>query len=262
MIDATKIVGTHDILMITFDTLRYDVAQKLWKEGKLLTLQKILPNDGWEKRHTTGSFTYAAHHAFFAGFFPTPVNNPKASRLFATRFAGSETAIETTFVFDYPTIIEGLKNEGYRTYCIGGVGFFNQQTPLSKVFPAMFDEAFWEQKFGVTEPKSAYYQFQKATDILQKKDQNTFLFINLSAIHQPNYFYLEKATEDSIESHGKALEYIDSQLNILLNSLKKNTLCLLMGDHGTAYGEDGYQGHRLAHEVVWNVPYAEIIIEK
>ena len=31
-------------------------------------------------------------------------------------------------------------------------------------------------------------------------------------------------------------------------------------DHGTAYGEDGYHGHRVAHEVVWTVPYAEFLL--
>jgi hypothetical protein len=31
-------------------------------------------------------------------------------------------------------------------------------------------------------------------------------------------------------------------------------------DHGTAYGEDGHHGHRLAHEVVWTVPYAEFTL--
>ena len=37
-------------------------------------------------------------------------------------------------------------------------------------------------------------------------------------------------------------------------------LCLLMSDHGTAYGEDGYYGHRLAHDVVWTVPYSEFVL--
>jgi hypothetical protein len=32
-------------------------------------------------------------------------------------------------------------------------------------------------------------------------------------------------------------------------------------DHGTAYGEDGYRGHRLGHPVVWDVPYAEFLLE-
>ena len=26
------------------------------------------------------------------------------------------------------------------------------------------------------------------------------------------------------------------------------------------YGEDGYQGHRFAHPVVWEVPYAEFVL--
>jgi len=39
------------------------------------------------------------------------------------------------------------------------------------------------------------------------------------------------------------------------------TFAIVCSDHGTAYGEDGYRGHRLAHEVVWTVPYAEILLE-
>ena len=35
---------------------------------------------------------------------------------------------------------------------------------------------------------------------------------------------------------------------------------VICSDHGTAYGEDGYTGHRLAHPVVWEVPYAEFIL--
>ncbi len=37
-------------------------------------------------------------------------------------------------------------------------------------------------------------------------------------------------------------------------------LCILCSDHGTAYGEDGYHGHRLGHPVVWTVPYAEFLL--
>jgi hypothetical protein len=35
---------------------------------------------------------------------------------------------------------------------------------------------------------------------------------------------------------------------------------IVCSDHGTCYGEDGYTGHRLAHPVVWTVPYAEALI--
>ena len=32
------------------------------------------------------------------------------------------------------------------------------------------------------------------------------------------------------------------------------TFCIITSDHGTAYGEDGWSGHRVAHPVVWTVP--------
>ena len=65
------IVGTHDILFVTLDTLRHDVAAEELAAGRLPNLARVLP-DGWERRHTPGSFTFAAHAAFFAGFLPTP----------------------------------------------------------------------------------------------------------------------------------------------------------------------------------------------
>lgn len=63
MTDMNQIVGSHDIVMITLDTLRYDVA-KLEEEN----CPNLCGSGSWEKRHTPGSFTYAAHHAFFGGF--------------------------------------------------------------------------------------------------------------------------------------------------------------------------------------------------
>jgi len=261
MINVNEIIGQYDVVLVTLDTLRYDVAQGLFEQGNLPNFQKCLPKQGWEKRHAPGSFTYASHHAIFACFFPTPLDQPKADRLFATRFAGSETSTDNTFVFDEATIVEGLKKEHYHTACIGGVGFFNKQTALSRVFPELFDESHWCVDFGVTQPDSTKNQFEKAREIVKScSTDRLFLFVNVSAMHQPNCYYLDGVTEDSLESHGEALKYVDRQLPILMNAFKgRPTIFLFMSDHGTTYGEDGYSGHRLAHELVWNVPYAEFI---
>ena len=73
--------------------------------GRTPNLARWLPGGMWERRHTAGSFTYAAHHAFFAGFLPTPADprlEIEHGRLFAARFAGSETTTERTAVFDTP----------------------------------------------------------------------------------------------------------------------------------------------------------------
>ena len=115
-VDMHRIVGTHDIVMITLDTLRYDVAQEQFRAGRLPHLAAHLPGSGWELRHTPGTFTYAAHCAFFAGFLPTPARPGSHARLFALRFDGSETTDAHTFVFDETdNIVEGLTQQGYRT---------------------------------------------------------------------------------------------------------------------------------------------------
>jgi hypothetical protein len=264
MLNMNQIVGTHDILFITLDTLRYDVARDLLAQGRTPNLAAVLPESGWEERHSPGSFTYAAHHAFFAGFLPTPVKSGVHPRLFALGFEGSMTTTECTCVLDGANIISGFAAKGYHTVCIGGVGFFNKRNPLGNVLPSMFAESYWSPELGVTNFNSTENQVAIAQKILAQtpKNQRLFLFINISALHQPNYFYLAGAKTDTIESHAAALEYIDSQLAKLWDALRKrgSTFCILCSDHGTTYGDDGYTGHRLSHPVVWTVPYAEFVL--
>ena len=266
--NARPYVGSHDFLFITLDTLRYDVAQSLFLEGLTPHFAQLLPKTGWEKRHSPGSFTFAAHQAFFAGFLPTPACPGKHPRMFATKFLGSETTTSDTYTFEEADIIHGFEALDYRTICIGGVGFFNQQTALGKILPGFFQESYWEESFGVTDPDSTYNQFQKAIQCLESypTNQRIFLFINISALHQPNYFYIPdyQHNTDSLESHQAALQYVDQQLPTFINKITQNRdfFVILCADHGTTYGEDGYFGHRLAHPRVWEVPFATRVLVK
>lgn len=261
--DMNRIVRVFDILLITLDTLRYDVAQVCHEAGRTPNLSRMLGPSGWERRHSPGSFTYSAHQAMFAGFFPTPTSPEPHPRLFAARFAGSETTTPETYVFDSATWIEGLRKADYRTICIGGVGFFNKQTELCRVLPKLFEESYWSTEMGVTSPTSTQCQIQLARERLGEisADHRALLFINVSAIHQPNCLF-GKHEEDSCATQSEALEYVDSCLPPLFEVLlsRAPTFCILCSDHGTAYGEDGYQGHRLAHPVVWDVPYAQFML--
>jgi arylsulfatase A-like enzyme len=264
MLDAARLIGTHDVLFVTLDTLRYDVAANLCAAGRTPNLTAMLPGGRWEKRHSPGNFTFAAHAAFFAGFLPTPAAPGKHPRLFALRFPGSETTAEGTAVFDAPDIVTGLRQSGYHTICIGGVGFFNKLTPLGRVLPGLFDESHWSPELGVTDPRSTENQVNLALGRVAEvpPGKRVFLFVNVSAIHQPNRFYLNGATDDTIESHAAALEYVDGHLGRLLDGLRTHRpwLAVVCSDHGTAYGEGGYTGHRLAHPSVWDVPYAEFVL--
>lgn len=264
-INAKACVGSHDIVFLTLDTLRYDVAMAALDQGDTPNLANILPQGIWERRHSPGSFTYAAHHSFFSGFLPTPTTPGPHERLFAAHFPGSETTGRATFTFENADIVSGLAREGYHTICIGGVGFFNKQTALGRVLPSLFSESWWEEKFGVTDPNSTAHQVQCAlTRLAAFENQRVFLFINISACHQPNKYYIPGATADSPETQRASLAYVDSQLPPLLQALRKRapTLLIICADHGTAYGEEGYVGHRVAHPVVWDVPYAELILPK
>lgn len=259
--NMNHVVGSHDVLFLVIDTLRYDVATDELRAGRTPNLARVLPPGGWEERHTPGSFTYAAHQAFFAGFLPTPAKPGRHPRPFAIRFGGSETTTGDTCVFDAPDLVHGFKSRGYRTICIGGVGFFNPENPLGRVLPGYFDEAHWSVQTGVTDPRSTEHQVRLACERLAAVKERVFLFINVSALHQPNKHYLPGATEDSKASHAAALRYVDSQLPPLFDAFAKRgkTLGLLGSDHGTAYGDDGFTGHRLAHPAVWTVPWAEVI---
>ena len=264
MLEVRRLIGTHDLLFITLDTLRHDVAAELHAAGRIPHLAAVLPPGGWEKRHSPGNFTFAAHAAFFAGFLPTPAHPGRHPRPFALRFPGSETTTDHTAVFDSPDLITGFRDSGYWTICIGGVGFFNKLTPLGRVLPGLFDESHWSPQLGVTDPRSTEHQVDLALQRVreQPEDRRVFLFINVSAIHQPNRFYLPGAPADCLESHAAALEYADGQLGRLFAGLRQrgSWLVVICSDHGTAYGEDGYHGHRLAHPVVCDVPYGEFIL--
>jgi sulfatase-like protein len=260
-VNMNAIVGSHDLALITLDTLRHDVAVEEMAAGRTPNLAALIPN-GWELRHSPGTFTFAAHAAFFAGFLPTPARPGRHPRPFALRFEGSETIAPETCVLDGASIVEGLAARGYHTLCVGGTGFFNLQNPLGRVLPSLFAEHHWRRDTGVTDPRSFEHQIDIVENALAAQRGRCFTFVNVSALHQPNHFYLEGGpTRDTRASHAAALRYIDAQLPRLFDVLGRRgpLFAILCSDHGTMYGEDGYVGHRVAHPIVTTVPYAEVV---
>ncbi|WP_200926859.1 STM4013/SEN3800 family hydrolase [Acidovorax sp. Leaf78] len=260
--DMNGVVGTHDIVIITLDTLRFDVAQAAFERGELPVLARHLLPSGWERRHSPSSFTYAAHQAFFAGYLPTPASPGRHARLFASAFRGSETTGRHTFAFDEASIPEALTARGYHTVCIGGVGFFNQQNALGRVLPGLFAESHWNPALGVGRRDSTRRQVALAVERLHATDGRVLLFINVSAIHSPNRAHLPGAEEDSLATHAAALRSVDAALAPLFEvcAARAPTFVIVCSDHGTAYGEDGHHGHRVGHDIVWTVPYAHFFL--
>ena len=134
------------------------------------------------------------------------------------------------------------------------------------VLPGLFAERHWRPELGVTEHRSTQFQVEQVAQSLAALPTNKrcFTFVNVSALHQPNRHYLPGAAVDSKFTQLAALAYVDTQLTKLFQVVTQRAPCFVMigSDHGTAYGENGYTGHRLAHSVVSTVPWAEFTLPK
>lgn len=259
MIDATEIVASGtNILFVTLDSLRYDVAQTAYNTDCMPELAELLPEGGWERRHTPGTFTLPAHMAFFSGFLPKLPQPEQPPRLWECRPPAFKTPHPSTFVFDAPNLIEGLAGHGYRSVCIGGVTYFSRETPLGNVLPDMFHEDHWRPEFCSPHPDSTRHQVDQALEVADwyASRQPLFLFVNVSATHVPHSHYLCGST-DSRESQTAALTYAAPHLARLINTLtrQRRWLIIMCADHGDAYGDDGYHGRGIAHSSVINVPF-------
>ena len=121
-LDMNQVVGTHDILMLCFDTLRYDVS----KEEEAAGRTPVLNSHGgeWEKRHAPGNFTYPSHFAIFAGFLPSPAE-PHSLRsrkwlFFPCKLVRDVFRLREVIRLRKQLLCKSLANVGYETICIGG----------------------------------------------------------------------------------------------------------------------------------------------
>ena len=265
-VDMTQVVGNCDILFVCLDTLRYDAAIAEEKSGGTPVLNGYGP---WEKRQAPGNFTYPSHHAIFAGFLPSKDEAKSIAEqemLFFPKSIGMGQKIpKGAYGFDAGNLVQGLHRDGYDTWCVGGVAFFDKRSELGKVFPSFFEKSYWNPSFSCPVKDSTGNQVDF---LLRKLEQNEdprriFLYLNVCSIHYPNYFYLEGAKNDNWETHRAALRYADGQLGRLFDGWKEKrgkTFVVCFSDHGTCYGEDGYVFHGVNHPVVSTVPYKHFFL--
>lgn len=267
VVNMNEVVGTHDILFICLDTLRYDVAKEEEEKNNTPVLNKY---GSWRKCQAPGNFTYPSHHAMFSGFLPCDYDLKSMmdrEMLFFPRNIGmSKKVPPNSFAFDGPNFVEGLAKVGYETHCIGGVSFFDKRSDIGKIFPSFFQHSYWNPSFSCPVKDSAKNQVDFAIKKLEKisGDQRVFMYINIDAIHYPNYFYVEGAKKDNKETHAAALRYVDGELERLFEAFSKRnkTFVICCSDHGSCYGEDDCIFHGMNHPIVNTVPYKHFFLQK
>lgn len=264
-IDMNEIVGSHHILFVCIDSLRYDVAFEEQEKGNTPILNQY---GVWRKCQAPGNFTYPSHQAMFAGFLPVDegiLNMKKREKLFFSEDIGmGRKAPEGAFKFQGSNWIEGLNKVGYATYCIGGVSFFDKRTDIGKVMPSYFEHSYWKPAFGCKVKESTEKQVDFALYKLGQvpAEKKVMMYMNVSALHYPNYFYLPGEKKDSKQAHAAALRYVDGQLGRLFEAFRKmgKTFVICCSDHGTCYGEDGVWYHGVNHPIVNTVPYKHFVL--
>ncbi len=265
-VDMNRVVGSCDILFVCLDTLRYDVAVQEEKAGSTPVLNRY---GLWEKCQAPGNFTYPSHHAMFAGFLPCRYdakNLADREMLFFPKAVGlGKKTPEGAYGFSGSTIMEGLAKDGYDTWCVGGVSFFDKRSDIGKVFPGFFKKSYWNPSFGCPIKDSTKNQVDFILKKMKaaEKETHIFLYLNVDAIHYPNYFYLDGASHDDMASHAAALRYVDGELGRLFDGWKErrgDTFVICCSDHGTCYGEDGCQFHGIRHPAVDTIPYKHFFL--
>ncbi len=264
-VDMNQVVGSSDILFVCLDTLRYDVAVEEEEAGTTPVLNAY---GRWEKCQAPGNFTLPSHHAMFAGFLPSRFDAKSVADrellFFPASIGLGKKGPKGAYSFSGATIMEGLEQEGYETWCVGGVAFFDKRTDLGRVFPGYFQKSFWRPSFACPVKDSTKNQVDFILRKIEHAEaEHIFLYLNVDAIHYPNYFYLEGASSDSLASHGAALRYVDGELGQLFAGWKErrgSTFVICCSDHGTCYGEDGCQFHGINHPVVNTVPYKHFFL--
>jgi len=268
-INMNEIVGRMHILFLCLDALRYDVAvQEEEREGT-----PILNRYGrWRKCQAPGNFTYPSHQAMFAGFLPVDeavTDMRRREKLFFSEDIGmGRKAPEGAYSFYGSNWIEGLQRDGYKTYCIGGVSFFDKRTAIGNVMPSFFMHSDWNPSFGCKIKESTEHQVDWAIKRIhqflsvQTGEKKLMMYINVSAIHYPHYFYLPGAKRDSIESACAALRYVDECIGKLFEACKLlgDVFVICCSDHGSCYGENGIWYHGINHPFVLTVPYKHFFL--
>lgn len=264
----SSLASSPSFLLLTLDSCRYDVMRDARTPVLDRYVGEFLP------AQTPANFTYAAHHAFFAGILPH-VPEPRAyynrfvRQLFALTKAGeghrvTDRALKA--VHSGSNLVAGLRDSGYQTVGAGAMNWF-QQDALTR----------WFEKFTFTDTDAdAQIDF-----LLKEIDVASpfFGFINFGETHDP-FYYKGKQTQIPFpvqarlmewppREDGKvgrdsepywhqveALEFLDGKLERLFEAIPGETIVIVCGDHGEAFGEDGYWGHAVNHPKVHEVPLA------
>lgn len=274
----------RNLIFITYDSCRYDSARAA-KAPNLARLGEL------EQRFSYASWTAPSHYTFLMGLVPhvSPAH-VYASDVYKNDFRRWSDRLDIpdlrfeTFLPQL-SLAGMLKKHGYRTVARVSMPVLNPFTVLNNAFDDY-------------RLMSDHNDFKGMVDeIAFSRDQPSFHFFNLGETHYP-YMLESNELPHISGLHGVAktlaaggdaggmaqkgsdmdaatffasdllkglhaqqircVEYLDGLLGALFDKAPPDTWFMIMGDHGEAFGEDGFFGHGpVMHPKVFEVPFVE-----
>lgn len=230
----------YNLLLISIDTLR---ADHLGAYGyKLASTKNIdsLAKEGvlFENCFAQAPLTLPSHASIMSGTNPTT--------------HGIKDNLHNVFPDKIPTIATILKSYHYQTTAVVSAAPLNQSNGLGKGFDEYSDvsniSSDDESKF-VTE-RVGEKSVEIANTYLQKmvsKKRPFFMWLHLFDAHA-EYKAPERFAESFTHPYDAEIAYIDYCLGLVFSQLKKlkqykNTIIVLVADHGEGLGEHGELSH-------------------
>jgi arylsulfatase A-like enzyme len=227
-----------NLLLITLDTTRAD-RLGCYGDGLARTpALDALARGGvlFENCYSPVPVTLPAHCSLFTGRWPIAhgVRNNSSYKL-------AEAEL---------TLAEKLKSAGYDTGALIAAYVLNSKFGLAQGFGMYDDYLGYEEKAGNLDAQiSADRVYGKFSQWLKRQDDKPFFlwahFYDPHKPYAPPPDYLQASAGDGYRGE---VSYVDHYIGLMVADLRErrlfeNTLIVVAGDHGEAFGEHGEKGH-------------------
>jgi arylsulfatase A-like enzyme len=225
-----------NVLLITIDTLRPDALSIYGNSTKSPFFERIAPQSViFERAFTVAPLTLPAHTSLLTGLYPPVhgVRNNGTFRVSPNLKLLSEIAQQHGFatgavIGGFPLSARFGLNQGFETY--------------DDSFSTMPDST----NFNYAEKNAESVRLSAQSWLDETRGKSFFLWTHFFDPHHP---YL-KHGNSSLEPYLQEVLYVDQQLELFFDFLRsKNllyeTLIIIVGDHGEAFGEHQEISHSL-----------------
>ena len=248
----TRLPGATNVLLITLDTTRADhIGAYGYSSAKTPALDRLAA-DGclFENCYTSVPLTLPSHSSLLTGRYP-PGHNVRNNG----KYVLSEHEI---------TIQEVLKDRNYITFAAVGSYILHSKFGLGQGFDVYDDSlSLSEIHHNYDSEIPADIVYRKFQRWFEKNSSKTFFaWIHFFDPHAPylppKAFATEGASE--IARYDGEIAFVDTIIEKMIIDLERkgvldNTLLVVAGDHGEAFGEHGEKGHGIfCYEEVLKVP--------